>query len=290
MKLSMKPVAIAVALGLCSAAAHAQLAAPVYAPNPCGVNGGTGCGSADLTMLYVSVFDTSIQTYELASLNYNYAMLIPGGDGGPLSPDTAGPAFQTAVNPSTGSGSVLQLNWGVLPNFATLFPTVSSTTEFMVAAQTSANAVVLTSGNNITSQGILTTVAQNVSGLLSAWQISTQNGNSTATSTSAADPFNANGAAGNSGDYGATGTTFASQLGTAADFYNITKNGRTAVNTTEYANATGAGFWFVSNTGDVTWNVPIASPVPLPAAVWLLISGLAGLGAIQRRRMSAAAA
>jgi hypothetical protein len=48
------------------------------------------------------------------------------------------------------------------------------------------------------------------------------------------------------------------------------------------------GYWsFNASAGTATWN---ATPVPLPAAVWMLLSGLAGVGAISRRRASSLAA
>jgi len=48
------------------------------------------------------------------------------------------------------------------------------------------------------------------------------------------------------------------------------------------------GYWsFNATAGTATWN---ATAVPLPAAVWMLLSGLAGVGAISRRRASSLAA
>jgi hypothetical protein len=57
---------------------------------------------------------------------------------------------------------------------------------------------------------------------------------------------------------------------------------------TDYRNATGSGLWnlTVSGSGAVLSYVLNADvpPVPLPAAVWLLLSGLAGVAAVGRRR------
>jgi hypothetical protein len=82
-------------------------------------------------------------------------------------------------------------------------------------------------------------------------------------------------------------------VGSAGSFYNVlaniagsgTSNGilhGTAVTTTY------AGFWFLSSGGQLTYNIASASaPVPLPAAVWLLGSGLMGLIGVGRRRRAA---
>jgi hypothetical protein len=79
-------------------------------------------------------------------------------------------------------------------------------------------------------------------------------------------------------------------LGDSMFFYLIsaTTAGATSQATVDqYGNASGFGLWTLSANGDLTWNQPGVSAVPLPAAAWLLLSGLAGFGVIGRRRSDA---
>lgn len=91
---------------------------------------------------------------------------------------------------------------------------------------------------------------------------------------------------GNLSAYGSSDTHTSGNLGTSLSFYLLT-----ADNTDPFAPVTSDtkynGKWSVSTAGDLTYNV---SSVPLPAAAWLLLSGLAGLGAIGRRRNGVAVA
>ena len=281
MKLSIKPLAIAVAVGLASTAAHAQLAPPTI-----------GSTAPGLTGLYVSIWDTTTLHSELVNLSYAYADVLPST--GNLTPNSVTGSYTSVANPA-GSGSVLQLNFGVLPGFASTFGTPSSTTSYEVLAANAQAGIDYTQSNptvglslNTSNLGSLTLAAN---GQISNWQGALPSSGEAIDTTGTAN-YNALVGPLQGGSNGISGFNFSGTVGTTAlDFFNMvpgSKRGTTAI--TEYSNTAGAGFWFLSSTGDLTWNVPTStSPVPLPAAVWLLVSGLAGLGAIGRRRNVAAA-
>jgi hypothetical protein len=89
----------------------------------------------------------------------------------------------------------------------------------------------------------------------------------------------------------AMGATKTSGLagGAALDFYQVVSTGSALGTQTlvQFASAVGAATWTLSATGDLEYSVP-TSPVPLPAAVWLLGSGLLGLLGVGRRKVLAA--
>jgi hypothetical protein len=102
------------------------------------------------------------------------------------------------------------------------------------------------------------------------------------TNTSAANYANAN--------YNASLDTFpyneAAAVGTDLPFWELVSAKGTA-STVQSATQFAGLFSLDLSTDTLTYSVPGSSPVPLPAGIWLLVSGLAGLGVFGRRRAAA---
>jgi hypothetical protein len=206
----------------------------------------------------------------------------------------SGPAWTTASSPA-GSGTVSQLNFGTIANAGT-----AGFTNFTVVAAagatqsgiTSITGASLTSGSNPSSITIsgLGPVVQNIQMEIAAWNSLTTSGtyfDATGSSTAAAAIAPSSSGTWNNGGIS---TNF---VGTAAAFYSVLGNtsfSSTVDGIAKRSTATTAynGFWFLSSTGQLTYNIAsAAAPVPLPAAVWLLGSGLLGLIGVGRRRSAA---
>ena len=75
-------------------------------------------------------------------------------------------------------------------------------------------------------------------------------------------------------------------LDTALGFYSLKRSSNSAGDqliSAQYSNGNLAQ-WLLTASGTLTYSV---APVPLPAALWLLLSGLAGIGVIGRRKTAA---
>lgn len=281
MKFSIKPLAAAVSLALISVSAQAQLIAP-----------GQGTAVPGSTGLYLEAWNASTGATELVNLSYAYTDIASANLGNLNT--ASGPAWTSAANPA-GTGTVEQLNFGTIANASagafTNFTVVSAAT----ATQTGITHIEgLSIGAGSTPAGIsstagMTTVVQHVQTEIANWGSLTSSGtffDSNGSTTAAALIAPTSG--------GSWGNSILSSgaVGSALSFYNMIGNTftTTADGLASHATLTTTynGFWFLTSGGQLTYNIAsAAAPVPLPAAVWLLGSGLLGLIGVGRRRSAA---
>jgi hypothetical protein len=281
MKFSAKPLAAAVSLVLISVSAHAALTPPVQ-----------GTAVPSNTGLYLEAWNATTGATELVNLSYAYTDVASANLGNLNT--ASGPAWTSAINPSTGTGTVEQLNFGTIANAG-----AGAFTNFTVASSASATQTGIlhiegvTIGSGSSPSGILiaglNTVVNNIQTEIADWASLTASGtffDSTGGSTA-----NALTGPAKSGSF-ANSLLNGGTVGSALSFYNILGNPTTAVGGNgmpahSVAMTTYAGFWFLTSGGQLTYNIAAAAPVPLPAAVWLLGSGLLGLIGVGRRRSAA---
>lgn len=281
MKFSIKTVAAAVSLALLSVSAQAALVAPAQ-----------GSAVPANTGLYLEAWNATTQATELVNLSYAYTDIASANLSNFNTP--TGAAWTSAANPA-GTGTVEQLNFGQIANATagafTNFAVVSAATATQ-SGITSIEGVTLTSGSSpagLTTVTGLNTVMQNIQSEVANWASLTSGGtyfDATGGTTVAAVNGPTTGGSWNNSQISAAA------VGTAASFYNII--GNTSTKTADglaaktAATTTYNGFWYLGTDGSLSYNIASASPVPLPAAVWLFGSGLLGLFGVGRRRAVAA--
>lgn len=280
MNIAIKPLAAAVSLALISVSAHAAFGPPTI--------GSTA--PTDATTTYLSIWDSAGNNSEIVNLTSLYAD-IGNPTSGNFSPNAAGSGFVLANDPSGGSGKVLSYDFGIIPGFSTIINSGNiGTADYMVTNAVSGTTTatdVTSSIAPITTKSGLQLISQNIQSEIATWQGGWPT-NGYLTDTTGSVAWSVQNGALKGGGIGLSGQNFGGAVGTSLAFYNflLTGTGITQKNTiTQFANGVGDGFWFMSTNGDLSYNVPAA--VPLPAAVWLLGSGLLGLAGIGRRRRAA---
>jgi hypothetical protein len=208
----------------------------------------------------------------------------------------------------------LSLDFGVLPGFSTVFQSSSASNIHygVVAADNLLDSGSATLGRRLAITGALgggatmtgSAVPTNITNVQTfieqfmnvGTQCSPLNGNPCVSGDfdGASGPLpTVNGSALISTVWGASPTLLtgaATTVDSALAFYMFSSvaNGLLPAGKQVYQNASGLGQWLLSSAGQLTYNMP-GAVVPLPAALWLLLSGLAGMTAVGRRRENAVA-
>jgi hypothetical protein len=260
MQLSLKTVAAAVALALGSTSAMA-----VETPS-----------AATGSSLFITVFDTVLGASVVQDLGLNYADFL-----------------ESAVTPEDG----LTLNFTVdLSVFGTVGSNPSNIRWTVFAGDSLGNAantgVMVTAAPDL---GAITGTNSDVTGmfgpnaaasLLNQWNNSCGAAAVTCTGTAFSNTYFGGVTWGDNFQY--MDVAGSANLGTALGFYALGRSGSVAsgpLTSLQYANASGVATWLLNADGSLSYTVP---SVPLPAAVWLLLSALGGLGVVGRRKTPAA--
>lgn len=277
MKFSTK-LALGGALALASVSAFAQVSVPTAPYSGTFTSPTGGNGSAFLTLF--SSNDQTPYSYEF-NLGLNYSDLLPTNG-----MNAAGLTLTWNLTGLTVPGGVdtATLLWDV---------TAASTTGPITKVGsynllTTVDPAVAAATTNATTSGVLAQITSTTNNFIT-------NLNATGTtnphvSTSSADTTYANlnyGAGLNNLPYNA-----AAGVNTALNFFEFNSNRGTQAPATV---AQYAGTWSLNLAADtLTYSVPGGGsnppPVPLPAALWLLLSGLTGMGVLGRRKNAAVAA
>jgi len=266
MNSTIKAAVGAALLGAFSMSAFATSVTPPSAgptPNPGLVPGG----------LVALVYDTNTSTALLEwlgpdSTSFGAPSATPAAgetlDYGVL----GGASFGTLFSSAEVSAGNVKFSVTAFDNTNTSVPVMDTTQATTAPAKLTLNGLKSDAGLNVTG------ISSNLNGLSNCNSVNPCTGTSpsSAAYTAIADFTPA-------GSVGAAG-------GAALYFYQVVGAGSalTAQVFNQFANATGAATWSLSSAGDLVYTVPSPSAVPVPAALWLLGSGLLGLGGVARRK------
>lgn len=276
MKLSLKTIVAAGALALASTSALAQVAVPPQpAPGPF-LNGGDSNGG-----LLLSVWDEVRGVSIVQYLGLRLNDIRPDAD---------------MTTPGT------ELDFGTISGFSSVFAgsDAANIRYHLIAADaqgvgTNSKAIAVTFSAEADSYAVNNLVVSNVA---LAYQQFTNNwlngtggcaGTNPCSADSSLDGQYAGAMYWGSNINGILPQSASASIGSALHFA-LASSGATpaaqAAISLYYDAATSTfGQWLLDTNGNLTYSV---SAVPLPAAVWMFLSGIAGLGAVARRRRAAA--
>lgn len=283
MKLKLKMIAVAAAMASMAGAAHADL-----------TPGNTGSGNGSLALL---AFNTVTNDYYIRDTGFLLNSFLPSsvttlsGDGsltGNKSPE-AGLLLNASntVNFADASFST----WLALGNAADVRWAISAVDSVGTATATNVKRFITSSANaaETATNGNLDVFinSSNAGGLFSLFG-EPGAGTLSVTGNLASSAFLSNFGLGADGlatlNQGVGLFYFARSAGTGSTTL--------AAAGSQFGNSTGFATVTLASNGDFTYNLAGEAPaaVPVPAAAWLLGSGLVGMGGFMRRRKAAAAA
>lgn len=247
MQISLKTVAASLAL--------AVVATPALAVES------TTSGNSSM---FITVFDPVLGTSVVQDLGINYADFLRPA----VTPDS-GYVASFNIDLSVFGGNLSNVQYSIfagdgLGNY--------TSTEVLATAQLGSTVT----GLNSNVVGILGAVPS----LFTQWNNSCGTSSVTCTGTNFGSTYFGNFA----DDMGGFLSGASTSIGSALGFYSLRRSSIGSSGelvSAAYANAGGFASWVLGADGTLIYTAPT---VPLPAAVWLLLSGLAGMGVVSRRK------
>lgn len=269
MKFSLKQIVTAGALLAASTAVLADVSVPAGYQNANTAPAGLTTNTADDGGLVFHLFNTGDTTYSVS-----YYLGLDLSDFTVAETDQPGLTLSWTIAPSNYAGvDLTQMQWGVVAGNNGVQNTAGSTSLLVTVANGSATT--LTNNSLIAAADLVDGAYNGANSDAAPLDINTTAFNAEDAKSQLGSGF---------GTAGFQWTSAANSDATVA-MYLFAQNGGRGAGATNSIATQYAGVWsFDAATGVLTYAV---TAVPLPAAAWLLLSALGGLGAVGRRRVAA---